>query len=143
MPNRKRTLRLSLFAIAALTGLFCGDCQPARAQNQPAGLMQLGSTSLPAGQYMMTNINTGQSYYIFINQQGQLMAQDPRALQFNVQPLNLNANTTPVSAPAGSTAAGAATTGGGGFSGLLKQGLDSFLQNRINQGSTAGAPSGQ
>lgn len=97
------------------------------AQIQPGGLLQFGSTSLPAGQYMMTNINTGQSYYIFINAQGQLMAQDPRALQFNVQQLNIPATSAP-----GATNATTPSPAQGGFGGMLKQGLNSFLQNQMN-----------
>lgn len=89
---------------------------------QPAGLLQAGSSSLPPGQYMMTNIGTGQSYYIFINSSGQLLAQDPRALQVNVLPL---------SQPAAVTTQPTAPAQPAGFGGMLKQGLDSYLQNRL------------
>lgn len=113
------SITLSLAALLAVSGAI--------AQIQPGGLLQFGTTSLPTGQYMMTNINTGQSYYIFINAQGQLMAQDPRALQFNVQQLNIPAGTVP--------AATTTTPAQGGFGGMLKQGLNSFLQNQMNNGS--------
>lgn len=117
------SITLSVVALLAVSGAI--------AQIQPGGLLQFGTTSLPTGQYMMTNINTGQSYYIFINAQGQLMAQDPRALQFNVQQLNIPAVTAAGTAPAATTT----TPGQGGFGGMLKQGLNSFLQNQMNNGS--------
>lgn len=123
----KATLKsLSFSLIFSLAGVLAVSA--AIAQIQPGGLLQFGTTSLPSGQYMMTNINTGQSYYIFINAQGQLMAQDPRALQFNVQQLNIPAASVP------GTTNPTTTTGPaqGGFGGMLKQGLNSFLQNQMN-----------
>lgn len=129
----KATLKsLSFSLLFSVSGVLAVSA--AIAQIQPGGLLQFGTTSLPSGQYMMTNINTGQSYYIFINAQGQLMAQDPRALQFNVQQLNIPAASVPGASNATTTTTAPNTTGPaqGGFGGMLKQGLNSFLQNQMN-----------
>ena len=40
-----------------------------------------GSTNLPPGQYMMTNMNTGQGFYIMVDNQGQMYASQPQAGQ--------------------------------------------------------------
>lgn len=56
-------------------------------QQQGVGGNAVGQASLPPGQYMMTNLSTGQGFYVFITGQGQIVAQDPRLLQVTVQPL--------------------------------------------------------
>lgn len=86
----------------------------------PSNFVSVGTSTLPAGQYLMSNLATGQSLFVVVNQQGQMMGQDPRAVQ-----VSLNASN---GAPMQSGMP--ATTGGGGFGGLLKQGLDTFIQNR-------------
>ncbi|MBI5173081.1 MAG: hypothetical protein HY986_09340 [Candidatus Melainabacteria bacterium] len=122
-------LSILVYAALALPLLAAAGIPSSVAQNQSGGLIPMGNTNMPAGQYMMTNMNSGQSYYVLVNGTGQLLVQDPRALQFNVQPLA--AATT---AGAGTTAQpaqpNAPTTPGGGFSSILKQGLDTFLQTR-------------
>ncbi len=45
-------------------------------QGQPAG-----STSLPPGQYMMTNMASGQGYYIMVDGNGQMFASIPQGGQ--------------------------------------------------------------
>lgn len=99
------------------------------AQAQPANMVPMGNTNLPNGQYMMTNMNTGQSYYVFVSGTGQLMVQDPRALNISVQALN-QAPATPVTPAASAPASPQNAAGGRGFSSILKQGLDTFLQTQ-------------
>ncbi|MBX9939531.1 MAG: hypothetical protein K2Y32_09770 [Candidatus Obscuribacterales bacterium] len=118
----KTMKRLSL--LAACTGL----CITA-AQAQPANMVPMGNTNLPTGQYMMTNMNTGQSYYVFVSGTGQLMVQDPRALNISVQALN-QAAAAPVTPTAGAPANPQNAAGGRGFGSILKQGLDTFLQTQ-------------
>ncbi len=93
---------------------------------QPANFVSVGNSTLPAGQYLMSNLATGQSVFVVLNAQGQMLAQDPRALQVSLQPTQ----TAPLQPAAGTPAA---NTGGNGFGGLLKQGLDSFIQNKFTQ----------
>lgn len=113
---------MRLIKILPVVAALAFSVTAAKAQlQQPAGLLQAGNSNLPQGQYMMTNINTGQSYYVFINSGGQMMAQDPRALQVNVLPLT--AGTVNPAVPA--------QTQPRGFGGMLRQGLDSYLQNSV------------
>lgn len=107
----------------------CASLCVAAAQAQPANMVPMGNTNLPTGQYMMTNMNTGQSYYVFVSGTGQLMVQDPRALNISVQALN-QAPATPVTPAVGAPANPQNATGGRGFGSILKQGLDTFLQTQ-------------
>ncbi len=116
-------------ALLVLPVLAAVALPPAPAQNQPGGLIPMGNTNMPAGQYMMTNMNSGQSYYVLVNGTGQLLVQDPRALQFNVQPL-ASATTGGAASAAQPAQPNAPSPQGGGFSSILKQGLDTFLQTR-------------
>ncbi|MCC6977652.1 MAG: hypothetical protein IT343_04985 [Candidatus Melainabacteria bacterium] len=90
-----------------------------------ANFVSVGTSTLPAGQYLMSNLATGQSLFVVVNPQGQMLGQDPRAIQVALQPMQ--------SAPAQPAVTGAPATGGSGFGGLLKQGLDSFIQNKFTQ----------
>ncbi|HMW89078.1 MAG TPA: hypothetical protein PKN86_04790 [Candidatus Obscuribacter sp.] len=117
---------LAMPLLAAVGIPFSPSCL---AQNQPGGLIPMGNTNMPAGQYMMTNMNSGQSYYVLVNGTGQLLVQDPRALQFNVQPLAA-ATTAGATSTAQPAQPNAPATPAGGFSSILKQGLDTFLQTR-------------
>lgn len=89
-----------------------------------ASFVSVGTSTLPAGQYLMSNLATGQSLYVIVNPQGQMLGQDPRALQVSLGP---------VQGAAIQSAQPAAPVGGGGFGGLLKQGLDTLIQNRNSQ----------
>jgi hypothetical protein len=157
---RYTKLMLTSLALAAITGAIhlCGP-----AISQTAGLIPTGNCSLPAGQYMLTNMRTGQAVYVEIDNGGRLMAQDPKALQFAVSPVNYNngvggLGTTgggilngilPGAAPGGGIlngilpgAAPVGTTGdttqrGGMWGGLLKQGVQQYMNNRT---APVGAP---
>lgn len=96
-----------------------------------AGFVSVGTSTLPAGQYLMSNLSTGQSLYVVVNPQGQMLGQDPRALQVSLQPTQ----TMPIQPgqPAAPIGGVGGVGGGGGFGGLLKQGLDTFIQNRNSQ----------
>lgn len=97
-----------------------------------ANFVSVGTSTLPAGQYLMSNLATGQSLFVIVSPQGQMTAQDPRAIQ-----VSLGASATmPIGAQPGAPATGgqpAGAQGSGGFGGLLKQGLDSFIQNKFTQ----------
>lgn len=127
---RRMALLISVTALIATT-------LPVLAQGQPANLVPSGNTNLPSGQYMITNMNSGQSYYAFVNQSGQLLVQDPRALQFSVQQQGAQIGTA-VSGQSQSQS-------GSGFGGFLKQGLQNMLQNQLSptQAPQSNAPYGQ
>jgi hypothetical protein len=78
---------------------------------------------------MVTNMRTGQAVYVEIDSTGRLMAQDPRALNFNV---------APVGGP--NTGLGGGLGGVGGGTGLgstiLNQATGGFLQNNNSTGTT-------
>lgn len=146
---RNPKLMLTSLAIAAIAGAIY-LCAPAICQT--AGLIPTGNCSLPAGQYMLTNMRTGQAVYVEIDASGRLLAQDPKALQFSVSPLQYS---TGLGVGQYSTGAGAGlgTTGGttpagtipdttqkqGIWGGLLKQGVQSIMNNRT---APTGAPAG-
>ncbi|MBX9951318.1 MAG: hypothetical protein K2Y39_19270 [Candidatus Obscuribacterales bacterium] len=111
-------------AVIAAAALF-----PLAAWSQyAANFVSVGTSTLPAGQYLMSNLATGQSLFVIVSPQGQMTAQDPRAIQ-----VSLGASATmPVSAQPGAPATTGAP-GSGGFGGLLKQGLDTFIQNKFTQ----------
>ena len=99
------------------------------------GLVPAGSSNLTPGQYMLTNMNTGQALYVVIDQSGRLYAQDPRVLQIVVQ--------TGQPGGIGQAVPGAqpGTPQQGGFGGLLKQGLQEMMKNKLTpQPAAAGAP---
>lgn len=75
----------------------------------------------------MCNLATGQSLFVVINGQGQMVGQDPRALQVSLNPSGGGIGGL---LPGGQGGGLAPTGGGGGFGGILKQGLDTFIQNR-------------
>ncbi|MDZ4832367.1 MAG: hypothetical protein SGJ27_01065 [Candidatus Melainabacteria bacterium] len=136
-------LTLTSLAIAAVSGAIY-LCAPAISQT--AGLVPTGNCSLPAGQYMMTNMRTGQAVYVEIDTTGRLMAQDPKALQFAVSPLNYNGNNNTGGFGLGTT--GGTIPGdpnadpnqkGGMWGGLLKQGVQSIMNNRT---APTAAPNG-
>lgn len=93
---------------------------------QQSQMVPSGNSTLPPGQYVLTNLNTGLALYVVISQQGQLLAQDPRLLQISAQPL---------SAPQAQQVVQQQQQQPTGFGGLLKQGLGSFLQNQLAPGA--------
>jgi hypothetical protein len=103
---------------------------PAQGSAQNPSLVNAGSTNLPAGQYMLTNLNSGQALYVVVNAQGQLLAQDPRYLEINVT-APANAAAIPGTAIPGAAIPGQQQQSGGGFSGLLKQGFESYMQKKM------------
>lgn len=94
--------------------------------SQLSSFVSVGSSTLPSGQYLMCNLATGQSLFVVINGQGQMVGQDPRALQVSLNSSGGGGGLLP-GAQGGGIAPAA---GGGGFGGILKQGLDTFIQNR-------------
>lgn len=106
---------------------------PAYAQlgmTQQAGAMvPSGTTNLPAGQYALTNLNSGQAYIVVVSPNGQMFAQDPRMLQ-----ISIGVNGQPL---AGQPGLLPGSTQQNGIGGMIKQGIGSFLQNSLTPGSTA------
>lgn len=92
---------------------------------QQSQMVPAGNSTLPPGQYVLTNLNTGLALYVVINPQGQLLAQDPRMLQISAQPLSAQQAQVVQQQQQQQQPAG--------FGGLLKQGLGSFLQNTLTQ----------
>lgn len=148
---RQPKLMLTSLAIAAISAAVA-ICAPAICQT--AGLIPTGNCSLPAGQYMLTNMRTGQAVYVEIDTTGRLMAQDPKALQFSVSPAGYNSGTGfggGIGNALGNMMGNNGTTGGitpagtvpdttqkpGIWGGLLKQGVQSIMNN---QQAPAGSP---
>jgi hypothetical protein len=118
------------------------------------GMIIAGKTSLPPGQYVLTNLNSGNSLYVEINRRGDLKAQEPSKLQISVapnngsgpipffgddSPSNYNANQfngynpgTPGTVPG----ANSNPQSGSMWGGLLRKGMDNFM----NQGQTGATP---
>jgi len=106
-------------------------------------LVQAGTTSLVPGQYMITNINTGQALYAVVDSGGKLQVQDPRALQFSAsqahaqplqsllqQPQAQQTSTSTQAAP-GTQPAGGATSAVGGLGGLLKKEMGGVIEKEL------------
>ncbi len=128
MKNRGLSLSLLLLALAGFSAAL-------PAISQTAGLIPTGSTSLPQGQYMLTNLRTGQAVYVEIDPGGRLLAQDPRALQWSVTPANNGYGTPPAVLPSfGNPADTTSDTGqqkqGSMWGGLLRQGVQSIMNNK-------------
>lgn len=95
-----------------------------------ANFVSVGTSTLPAGQYLMSNLSTGQSLFVIVSPQGQMTAQDPRAIQVSLGP----SSSMPIGGqPTVGNPITGAPTGGGGFGGMLKQGLDTLIQNKFAQ----------
>ncbi len=105
-------------------------------------LVPAGSSNLTPGQYMMTNLNTGQALYIVIDQSGRVYAQDPRVLQFVVQTGQGQTGIGQVGI--GQPGIGQGQLGypqqQGGLGGLLKQGLQDMVKNKLTPQPAVGAP---
>ncbi len=135
MKNRGLSLALLAVVIAAFAAAL-------PAISQTAGLIQTGSSSLPQGQYMLTNLRTGQAVYVEIDAGGRLLAQDPRALVWSVTPATNNGYGTPPSVLP-SFGSSPDTTGdtsqqkpGSMWGGLLRQGVQSIMNNKMQPGAT-------
>lgn len=119
MKLLKSTIVLTTVALAAGLG-------SAIAQTATPGLIPAGSCSLPQGKYVLTNLNTGSALYVEIDGAGKLMAQDPKALRFEVA--SGTTTTTSATAPATTTTGTqtqAPTPSKGGF-------LNTILQHGVN-----------
>jgi hypothetical protein len=84
-------------------------------QQQANGVAQpqlVGSVNLPPAQYMMTNVQTGQAFYVTV-QSGQMYLGGQQA-----PPVMPSQTVMPQQQ-------------GGGFGGMVKNGLGNFLQNQI------------
>ncbi|PZM79265.1 MAG: hypothetical protein DKT66_22565 [Candidatus Melainabacteria bacterium] len=125
--KRKQFVTGAVFAAAVLFPLAAWS-------QYNTNFVSVGTSTLPAGQYLMSNLATGQSLFVIVSPQGQMTAQDPRAVQVS---LGASAVAPIGAAPTQPGMPGTNPTGGGGFGGLLKQGLDTFIQNKFT------APQGQ
>jgi hypothetical protein len=129
--KRKQIVTGIIFAAAALFPLAAWSQYGMNTSN----FVTIGTSSLPAGQYLMSNLATGQSLFVVVNAGGQMLGQDPRALQVSINPA--------AGAPIGSAQQQGSTqpiipgipgtNTGNGFGGLLKQGLDSFINKGLGQ----------
>ena len=113
----------------AVAGIFGAPCQAqflknlqdsllggSAAQQQANGVAQpqlVGQVNLPPAQYMMTNVTTGQAFYVTV-QNGQMY---------------LGGQQTAPQVMPGQTVI--PQQQGGGFGGMVKNGLGNFLQNQI------------
>lgn len=77
----------------------------------------VGTVNLPPAQYMMTNVQTGQGFYVTV-QNGQMFLGGQQVAPQSFQPSQTIAPQQP-------------TQQSGGFGGMVKNGLGSFLQNQI------------
>lgn len=107
------------------------------AQGMPGMTQQgtpAGSTNLPAGQYMMTNMQTGQGFYIMVNGNGQMFATVPNNQQ-------MPANTNMMLAPQGAVPQQQVPQQQqGGVGGFFKGTLNNMLQNQLSPGAQQGVP---
>jgi hypothetical protein len=100
-----------------------GQMQFGQGQVDPS---QPGNTTLAPGQYLLTNLSTGQSVYVIVTPTGQMFTQNPPAVQGAGQ------QSFQPQQPQQQPGLGAAL---GGF---LKQGMSNYLQNKFG-GAGAGA----
>lgn len=92
-----------------------------------------GNTSLPAGQYMMTNMQTGQGFYVTVNPQGQMFVTSPANGQQQQQMMpGANGQGLP---PQGVAPGVMQQQQSSGFSGLMKNSVGNFLKNELNPGA--------
>jgi len=108
--------------------------QPLMQTQAQVNLIPSGQCNLLPGQYMLTNLTSGQSLYVVISQNGQLLAQDPRILQFNVQQLSQQQVQQVQQQAQTQTQTGQKS----GLGGMLKQGLGNFLQNELMPANNTG-----
>lgn len=105
--------------------------QAASAQPLVNGLIPAGTTSLPQGKYLLTNLQSGQALYLEIDTTGKLLAQDPKAMLWTVTPSNPYSNTIqPISGTAPIVDPSASGKKPSVWGGLFKQGVESLLQNQ-------------
>ncbi|MGD9680694.1 MAG: hypothetical protein AB7W16_05865 [Candidatus Obscuribacterales bacterium] len=135
MKNKART------AILVVVASFVGY-QAAHADALVNGLIPAGNTSLPQGKYMLTNLQSGQALYIEIESSGRMLAQDPRAMQFSAVASQAVSNPISTIAPGSGVQPGVQPgvqgvqglqpdqNKKGLWGGLLKQGVESLLQNQ-------------
>lgn len=103
-----------------------GQAQFGQPQVDPS---QPGSTTLAPGQYLLTNLSTGQSVYVIVTPTGQMFTQNPPAMQGTGQ------QALPPQLPQQQPGLGSA------LSGFLKQGMSNYLQNKFG-GAGVGAGAG-
>ncbi len=84
--------------------------------NQPQ-MSLVGTVNLPPAQYMMTNVQTGQAFYVTV-QNGQMFLGNQQVAPQNFMP---NQNMAPQQSGQQQ----------GGLGGMVKNGLGSFLQNQM------------
>lgn len=127
--------RRSLIVVSALllAGLPCA-AQVFQNAGSQISLVPAGQTSLPAGQYVITNIGTGQALYAVVQAGGQMMVQDPRVLQISVT------QAAPAPLSQGQIQPGQPGQPGNAWGGMIKQGLGNFLQNKFAPAGAAGVP---
>ena len=135
MNNRLKMAPVFAVAVGALLSTLC---LPAVCQ-QAGNLVNAGQTALPAGQYVITNITTGQALYGVVAPGGQLLVQDPRVLQISVSaapPVLTQQGSVPGQPGVPGQPAGTQPQQNSMWGGMLKQGFNSFMKNQM-------APAGQ
>jgi hypothetical protein len=80
---------------------------------QQSGMTQLGTVNLPPAQYMMTNMQTSQAFYVTVQNGQMFLTGQPGAPQ--------------------AMAPGQMMQQQGGMGGLMNGGLGKFLKNELNQ----------
>ena len=113
----------NLLGVLALTAACSLPCSAQQA------LIPAGNSNLTPGQYVLTNLGTGQALIVVIDQTGRLFAQDPRLLQVVVQQ-----GVQPGQPGIGQVQ----PQQQGGFGGLIKQGLEDLVKTRGQQGFAPG-----
>lgn len=93
----------------------------------PSGMVPIGRSTLNPGQYLLSNLQSGQSLFLVIDGNGRMLAQDPRGVTLSMQPLqqpNLQQQLLPGQQQQILPGQQQPNSKWGG---LLKQGLDAFL----------------
>lgn len=104
---------------------FLGGAQQGQQQGVPGAQgspMPAGTTSLPAGQYMLTNMQTGQGFYLMVNNNGQMFVSSPAAGQQQMMPGMAPQTMAPGQVPQQQSQ---------GFGGMMKNSLGSFLKDQL------------
>lgn len=132
---KKQKIIASLTVLGVVLGVALG-VSSAFAQSLVHGLIPAGSCSLPAGRYMLVNMNSGHSLYVEINSMGKMFAQDPGKMNITAH-AGSNIQPPPVAPSPAQTTTNTQTTQnpattqqpakGSIWSGILKQGVNSLL----------------
>lgn len=128
-------LVLSLIAATAAPGKADTPSASTQAAGPPPKLIPVGSAKILAGQYILTNINTGQALYVSIDGSGKLQVQEPQLLHISVQDKPQPSGSSLIQQPAGQPAAPPTSTliAPQQASGLLSSQDSSYIKNKIKK----------